>query len=179
MRRNRSTSGTTRASGAPVNSIVHFLSDLLAHVGRTDLDSLEPHFLCKQSLARLVHSFGGGRKSSKKNKSIIRANLRQDYTQDPAETSVKIKVGGRATLYEGTFLRIRCPVKKFDRSLVSTEIRDGAAVGHEMKSRTLELRSAALGLLGQRRRHDTAEQRRSQEGALSRQQLRRHFRNRD
>lgn len=79
--------------------------------------TLEP-----QSLARLVHSFGGGRKS-KKTKSIIRANLRQDYTQDPAETSVKIKVGGRATLYEGTFLRIRCPVKKFDRSLASTKIR--------------------------------------------------------
>ena len=53
---------------------------------------------------------------------IIRANFRQDYEQDPAETSVKIKVGGRATLYEGTFLRIRCPVKKFDRSLVSTDI---------------------------------------------------------
>ena len=42
--------------------------------------------------------------------------------QDPAETSVKIKVGGRATLYEGTFLRVRCPVKKFDRSLVSLEM---------------------------------------------------------
>ena len=68
----------------------------------------------------IAHSFGEGRKS--KRKGIIRANFRQDYEQDPAETSVKIKVGGRATLYEGTFLRIRCPVKKFDRSLVSTMI---------------------------------------------------------
>ncbi len=48
-------------------------------------------------------------------KSAIKANLNQAYVQDPAETTVKIKVGGRATLYEGTRLKIRCPVKKFDR----------------------------------------------------------------
>ena len=79
-------------------------------------------FFCATTIFSIpiAHSFGEGRKS--KRKGIIRANFRQDYEQDPAETSVKIKVGGRATLYEGTFLRIRCPVKKFDRSLVSTEI---------------------------------------------------------
>ena len=47
---------------------------------------------------------------------IIRANVNQDYIQQSSKVkTVKLKVGGRATIYEGTKIKIRCPVKKFDR----------------------------------------------------------------
>ena len=45
----------------------------------------------------------------------IRAKERQNFVQDPSERTVKLRVGGRATIYEGTKVKIRCPVKKFDR----------------------------------------------------------------
>jgi hypothetical protein len=46
---------------------------------------------------------------------VIRANLNQDYVQAGREKSVRLKVGGRATLLHGTNVKIRCPVKKFKR----------------------------------------------------------------
>ena len=34
------------------------------------------------------------------------------------QNTVKLKVGGQATVFKGTKLKIRCPVKKFQRSLI-------------------------------------------------------------
>ena len=53
-------------------------------------------------------------KSNKKSPEI-RSDMRQNYVQNPKDKSVKLKVGGRATIYEGTKVKIRCPVKRFDR----------------------------------------------------------------
>ena len=47
---------------------------------------------------------------------IIRANVDQDYIQPSWKLkTVKLKVGGQATIYEDTKIKIRCPVKKFKR----------------------------------------------------------------
>ena len=46
----------------------------------------------------------------------IKANVNQNYIQPSWKLkTVKLKVGGRATVYEGTKVKIRCPVKKFKR----------------------------------------------------------------
>ena len=48
--------------------------------------------------------------------SSIKADLGQNFVQKrDGPRTVKLKVGGRATLYEGTKVKIRCPVKRFDR----------------------------------------------------------------
>ena len=47
---------------------------------------------------------------------IIRSNMNQNYIQRSWKAkTVKLKVGGRATIYEDTKIKIRCPVKKFKR----------------------------------------------------------------
>ena len=38
--------------------------------------------------------------------------------QNLKQKTVKLKVGGQATVYKGTKLKIRCPVKKYERSLI-------------------------------------------------------------
>ncbi len=43
---------------------------------------------------------------------VIRARVGQEFRQDPADRSVKLTVGGSALVYEGTKIKIRCPVKK-------------------------------------------------------------------
>ncbi|XP_071743859.1 protein madd-4 isoform X1 [Lepeophtheirus salmonis] len=49
----------------------------------------------------------------------IKANFNQNYIQtDPTKKTVKLKVGGKASVYVGTKLKIRCPVKKFDRKKI-------------------------------------------------------------
>ena len=46
----------------------------------------------------------------------IKANTEQDYVQsDPYQKAVKLKVGGRATVYIGTTVKVRCPVKQYDK----------------------------------------------------------------
>jgi hypothetical protein len=62
-----------------------------------------------------VRNDEGKKPRKSKKKGAIRANLDQVYVQDPSEKTVKIKVGGRAKVYEGTKLKIRCPVKRFER----------------------------------------------------------------
>ena len=37
------------------------------------------------------------------------------FQASPRLQTVRLKVGGRATLYKGTKVKIRCPVKGFDR----------------------------------------------------------------
>jgi len=50
----------------------------------------------------------------------IKANLDQDYIQtDPYLKVVKLKVGGRATVYVGTTLKVRCPVKQYDKRQIT------------------------------------------------------------
>jgi len=50
----------------------------------------------------------------------IRANSDQEYVQkDPNQTVVKLKVGGKATVFEGATLKIRCPVKRYDKRKIS------------------------------------------------------------
>ena len=47
---------------------------------------------------------------------MIKANVNQNYIQQTWKLkTVKLKVGGRATIYEDTKIKIRCPVKKFKR----------------------------------------------------------------
>ena len=51
-----------------------------------------------------------------KNTGTIKANVNQNYIQPNWKLkAVKLKVGGRATIYEDTKIKIRCPVKKFKR----------------------------------------------------------------
>ena len=46
----------------------------------------------------------------------IRPNSNQEYVQkDPHQKVVKLKVGGMATVFEGSTLKIRCPVKRYDK----------------------------------------------------------------
>ena len=50
---------------------------------------------------------------------LIKANVNQMYEQRSLNQNiVKLKVGGQATVFKGTKLKIRCPVKKFKRSLI-------------------------------------------------------------
>ena len=47
---------------------------------------------------------------------MIKANVNQIYEQtNPNQHTVRLKIGGQATVFKGTKLKIRCPVKKFDR----------------------------------------------------------------
>ena len=47
---------------------------------------------------------------------LIRVAANQDYVQaTPLQQSVRLKIGGRAALFKGTKVNVRCPVKKFDR----------------------------------------------------------------
>ena len=49
-------------------------------------------------------------------KPIIKANVNQVYEQTSLnQHTVRLKIGGQATVFKGTKLKIRCPVKKFDR----------------------------------------------------------------
>ena len=46
----------------------------------------------------------------------IKANTEQDYIQkDPYQKAVKLKVGGKATVYIETTVKVRCPVKQYDK----------------------------------------------------------------
>ena len=46
----------------------------------------------------------------------IKANTEQAYIQsDPYQKTVKLKVGGKATVYVGTTVKVRCPVKHYDK----------------------------------------------------------------
>ena len=46
----------------------------------------------------------------------IKANRNQKYEQsDQYQQVVKLKIGGTATVYQGTILKIRCPVKRYDK----------------------------------------------------------------
>ena len=55
-----------------------------------------------------------------KSDSLIKANVNQNYDQPSWKLkTVRLKVGGRATIYEGTKLKIRCPVKKFKRYVLN------------------------------------------------------------
>ena len=46
----------------------------------------------------------------------IKAKENQNFVQsDPGQTAVKLKVGGVATVYEGTTIKISCPVKQYDK----------------------------------------------------------------
>ena len=54
------------------------------------------------------------KRTATSNQPVIKANSGQNYVQGH-EKSVRLKVGGRAVLYEGAKVKIRCPVKRFDR----------------------------------------------------------------
>ena len=46
----------------------------------------------------------------------IKSKTDQNYIQSStAVKTIKLKVGGKATVYQGTKLKIRCPVKKVSR----------------------------------------------------------------
>ena len=46
----------------------------------------------------------------------IRGRPHQEYIQlDPGSSLVKLKVGGRATVYQGTTVKVSCPVKHYDK----------------------------------------------------------------
>ena len=46
----------------------------------------------------------------------IRAKEGQSFVQsDPGQAAVKLKVGGAATVYQGTTVKISCPVRHYDK----------------------------------------------------------------
>ena len=46
----------------------------------------------------------------------IRAKQDQRFVQsDPKQTAVKLKVGGTASVYAGTTIKISCPVRHYDK----------------------------------------------------------------
>ena len=48
--------------------------------------------------------------------SKTKANNKQAYIQaDPYQKTVKIKVGGKATVFVGTTVKVRCSVKHYDK----------------------------------------------------------------
>ena len=54
--------------------------------------------------------------SSNSQRPLIKANVNQIYEQTHlGQHTVRLKIGGQATVFKGTKLKIRCPVKKFDR----------------------------------------------------------------
>ncbi len=52
------------------------------------------------------------------NNNVIKADNKQRFVQDPSERSVKLRIGGQATLFAGSKAKIRCPVKRFDKGLI-------------------------------------------------------------
>ena len=46
----------------------------------------------------------------------IRAKEAQNFVQsDPGQAAIKLKVGGVATVYQGTAVKISCPVRHYDK----------------------------------------------------------------
>ena len=46
----------------------------------------------------------------------IRAKDAQNFVQsDPGQVAIKLKVGGVATVYQGTTVKISCPVRHYDK----------------------------------------------------------------
>ena len=46
----------------------------------------------------------------------IRAKEAQNFVQsDPGQAAIKLKVGGVATVYQGTTVKISCPVRHYDK----------------------------------------------------------------
>ncbi|XP_065566633.1 protein madd-4-like isoform X2 [Artemia franciscana] len=61
---------------------------------------------------------------NKKSCSRVRAKINAlssnfTYLQDPLKKKVTLKIGGRALVYKGTTINIRCPVKHFDKSRIT------------------------------------------------------------
>ena len=53
---------------------------------------------------------------------------------------VKLKVGGQATVFKGTKLKIRCPVKKFKRSLIQWAKGDKKNIYYFRKKNSVKLK---------------------------------------
>jgi hypothetical protein len=88
---------------------------------------------CKQILALgqildrpLAHCSGSGprpasrkhcntRACSSRKKPRIRGNPTQNYVQDSPMSKISLKIGGRATVFLGTTIKIKCSVKHYDR----------------------------------------------------------------
>ena len=65
----------------------------------------------------------------------IKAKLSQRFLQsDPAQTAVKLKVGGEATVYEGTTVKISCPVRHYDKAKITWA--HGSILFHSGKRRS-------------------------------------------
>ena len=65
----------------------------------------------------------------------IKAKETQRFLQsDPAQTAVKLKVGGEATVYEGTTVKISCPVRHYDKSKITWA--HGSILFHSGKRRS-------------------------------------------
>ena len=65
----------------------------------------------------------------------IKAKETQRFIQsDPTQTAVKLKVGGEATVYEGTTVKISCPVRHYDKSKITWA--HGSILFHSGKRRS-------------------------------------------
>ena len=65
----------------------------------------------------------------------IKAKDSQKFLQsDPAQTAVKLKVGGEATVYEGTTVKISCPVRHYDKTKITWA--HGSILFHSGKRRS-------------------------------------------
>ncbi|XP_068204761.1 ADAMTS-like protein 1 [Palaemon carinicauda] len=61
-------------------------------------------------------------------KSIIRSQTHQDYVQSKFMKKLTLKIGGKATVFRGMRLKVKCPVRRFDRSKI-TWWHDGRQIG--------------------------------------------------
>ena len=75
----------------------------------------KPEVLCEGSKPEMEETCNI-KKCQYVNNPKIKANTEQAYTQkDPYQKAVKLKVGGKATVYIGTTVKVRCPVKHYDK----------------------------------------------------------------
>ncbi|KAK3885012.1 hypothetical protein Pcinc_010753 [Petrolisthes cinctipes] len=66
---------------------------------------------------------------------VIKAQQNQNYVQSKFMKMLTLKVGGRATVFRGVKVKVKCPVRRFDRSRI-TWWHNGKKVGHRGPVRT-------------------------------------------
>ncbi|XP_064107268.1 protein madd-4-like isoform X2 [Macrobrachium nipponense] len=74
-------------------------------------------------------------------KSVIRSQTHQDYVQSKFMKKLTLKIGGKATVFRGMRLKVKCPVRRFDRSKI-TWWHDGRQI-----SRTGAIKTTQKGVL--------------------------------
>ncbi|CAL4085683.1 unnamed protein product, partial [Meganyctiphanes norvegica] len=77
---------------------------------------------------RACHSNTIGGQISHLDHPIIYAQIRQNYVQSKFMKKLTLKVGGSATVFRGVMVKVKCPVRRFDRSRITWWF-EGSQVG--------------------------------------------------